>query len=99
MGEIYRVPNVDENISLERYEAVLGKLQKPKKNIILGTYQNFDFLKLQTHSATASLLDTIPRPTRVTYNTVTLIVQTIVMTAHRELSYVICQIIFQFLLV
>ena len=82
VGEIYRVPNLDENISLERYEAVLSILQKLKKSIILGTDQNFGYLKLQTHSATASLLDTfisyglapcITRPTRVTYNTATLI--------------------------
>ncbi len=47
VGEIYRVHNPDENISLERYEAVLGMLQKLKKNIVLGTDQNFDYLKLQ----------------------------------------------------
>ncbi len=35
VGEIYRVPNLDENISLERYDAVLGKLQKLKKSVIL----------------------------------------------------------------
>ncbi len=31
VGEIYRVSNLDANISLERYKTVLGKLQKLKK--------------------------------------------------------------------
>ncbi len=82
VGEIYRVPNTDENTSLQRYEAVIYKIKKLNKDTIIGTDQNFDYLMLESHTSTTALLDTfishglapcITRPTRVTHNTATLI--------------------------
>ncbi len=55
VGEIYRIPNTNEDISIERYENVLSRLKPYAHNIIIGTDQNFDFLKLSDHRSTSSL--------------------------------------------
>ena len=81
IGETYRIPNSNPNLSVKRYEHIFTKL-KQCPNVIIGTDQNFDLLKLDTHSQTSELLDcaltnsfipVITKPTRITFSTDTLI--------------------------
>ncbi len=46
IGEIYRGPNPNVNWSLERLSEVLEKLKYCNLNVIVGTDQNFDLLKV-----------------------------------------------------
>jgi hypothetical protein len=82
VGEIYRVPNTNELISIKRYEQILKKLQHYRNNIIIGTDQNFDYIKIDQHKniedllsifLTNGLVPTITKPTRITHTTATLI--------------------------
>ena len=81
-GEIYRVPNSNTAKSLERFELTVNKLKNEKCELLIGTDQNFDYLKIDSDHATSNLLDTflaatlvptITKPTRVTANWATLI--------------------------
>ena len=56
------------------YESILTTLQNYKKNIVLGTDQNFDYIKIDQHKNTEDLLNlfltnglvpTITKPTRI----------------------------------
>ena len=83
IGEIYRVPNTPEKLSVERYDATLSTLINNKNcDIILGSDINFDFLKINQHTHTADLFNTfigygliptITKPTRITHCTASLI--------------------------
>lgn len=83
VGEVYRVPNTSEKLSIQRYEKLLEQLKSSDYNgAIIGTDQNFDLLKLDSHSNTRLLLDkfvtnnmlpTITCPTRITHNSATII--------------------------
>ena len=84
VGEVYRIPNSPEVISVERFESLLAKLNalNQKTSIIIGTDQNFDYLKIDSHDRTAdlfnnfisaNLIPTITKPTRVTHSSATLI--------------------------
>jgi hypothetical protein len=82
IGEIYRIPNTNPQLSLERYQSVMEKLNKNKKRVIIGTDQNFDYLKIGSDKTTSDLLDvclasnmipTITKPTCVTHTSATLI--------------------------
>lgn len=82
IGEIYRIPNTNELDSLNYFETILQQLQSMNRDIIIGTDQNFDYLKVDTHSNTADLLNhffsaglvpCITKPTRITHTTATLI--------------------------
>ena len=46
IGEIYRVPNTNEQLSLHSFETILERLRNMNINIILGTDQNFDYFKI-----------------------------------------------------
>jgi len=81
VGEVYRIPNSNPIISLERYDSILVKL-KNVKNVMIGTDQNFDLMKIDSHKATSDLLNmflvnsmvpTATQPTRIVYPTSTLI--------------------------
>ena len=81
VGGIYRVPSSDANLSDEHYDAILSNL-KDVDNVIIGTDQNFDLLKIETHRQASELLDallsntfvpTITKPTRITHSSATLI--------------------------
>ena len=48
VGEIYRIPNSNTGVSLERYDTILSKLSN-SHNVIIGSDLNFDFLKTETH--------------------------------------------------
>jgi len=82
IGEIYRVPNTNETNSINMYENIIKKLNDYKNTIIIGTDQNFDYIKINHHNNTESLLGiflanglipTITKPTRITHSTATLI--------------------------
>ncbi len=82
VGEIYRAPNTNEQSSIDNYESTLMKLNNTKVDCIIGTDQNFDYLKLDKHKKKQDLLNnffnhgyipTIIKPTRITHNTATLI--------------------------
>ena len=82
VGEIYRVPGTCEKEFIKDYETLLGKLSKEPKDIVIGTDQNLDFLKIDRHENTGKFLElnlsmnilpTIYKPTRVTHSTATLI--------------------------
>jgi hypothetical protein len=82
VGEIYRVPDTNQILSLERYETILNKIEQTRLRAIIGTDQNFDYLKIDSNKVTSDLLDLyiynnmlpmITKPTRVTQTTATLI--------------------------
>ncbi len=82
IGEIYRIPGTNENNFITKYEGLIGQIKREKKDIIIGTDQNLDFLKIHQHSNTAKFLDinltndllpSITKPTRITHRSCTLI--------------------------
>ena len=82
IGEIYRVPGTNENNFITKYEDLISKIKREKKDIIIGTDQNLDFLKIHQHTNTAKFLDVnltndllplITKPTRITHRSCTLI--------------------------
>ena len=82
-AEIYRVPGTNEQLSISRYEEILSKYKNTNHTeLIIGTDQNFDYLKINEHKYTSDLFDmhishgflpTITRPTRITHTSQTLI--------------------------
>ena len=81
LAEIYRAPGTSETLSLERFDQFLNSFRN-KRDVIIGTDQNFDLLKCNSHSNTNTLLNiftshgfipTTTKPTRITHNTATLI--------------------------
>ncbi len=52
MGEIYRVPSANEEESIMKFARILESLPNGNNNIIIGTDQNFDLLKLNSHANT-----------------------------------------------
>jgi hypothetical protein len=82
IGEIYKVPGIEDKLFLDEYDNLLTEINKEKVDIVIGTDQNYDYLKLTTHNNTAKLLDinllhemlpTITKPTIITHSTATLI--------------------------
>ena len=82
MGEIYRVPNTNEILSIARYETITHRLDDLVGDVIIGSDQNFNFINAQVHRNTSLLLDnfiasgfipTITKPTIITHSTSTLI--------------------------
>ena len=80
--EIYRVPNTNQASTITMYETIVKKLQHYKHNIIIGTDQNMDYIKIDKQQNTENLLGvflsnglipTITKPTRITHSTATLI--------------------------
>ena len=74
VGEIYRVPNTDPVVAIERYDNILDKIQNVH-NVIIGMDQNLYLLKINTHKHTSDFLNTIfehyfvpciSKPTRMT---------------------------------
>ena len=82
VGEVYRIPGTNELDFIKQYENLIKKIKNEKKNIVIGTDQNLDYLKIHQHANTAKFLDlnlsndllpTISKPTRITHSTCTLI--------------------------
>ena len=59
IGEIYRIPNTNEIKSIERYETILNKLSNTKQEILIGTDQNIDLLKINDKQNTADFLNVL----------------------------------------
>jgi hypothetical protein len=47
VGEVYRVPNTNEIDSIARFDQILNNLENSKLDIIIGTDQNFDYIKIE----------------------------------------------------
>jgi hypothetical protein len=82
IGEIYRIPGTNEKLFLEKYESLLKTIATEKKETIIGTDQNIDYLKINSYSNSSALFDinlnnnmtpTIIRPTRISDHSATLI--------------------------
>ena len=82
VGEIYRNPSSDFNNFKTNYEKILDQIGHEKKEIIIGTDQNLNYLKINQHSQTSEFLDinlsngilpVITKPTRITHDKATLI--------------------------
>ena len=82
IGEIYQPPNGNYKTFEECYHNLLKIMSKEKNDLIIGTDQNLDFIKIDQHVETSNFLDlnltyhilpTITKPTRVTTVTATLI--------------------------
>ena len=52
VGEVYRVPGTNENEFIEKYESIVSKIRAEKKKAIIGTDQNLDYLKINSHANT-----------------------------------------------
>ena len=80
---MYKPPNSDIFLFLEEYKIIVNKLKEEKHgNIIIYLDHNLDFLKENKHAHTRKFIESnldfnlfpvITRPTRVTYNSATLI--------------------------
>ena len=79
---MYRIPNTNERLSIDRYETIADNINQTNIDTITGTDQNFDYLKLGSNKNTDDLLDTlfsvgmlptINKPTRITHTSATLI--------------------------
>ncbi len=82
VGEIYRVPNTNVKISIERFHDIADKIKAINCDSIIGTDQNFDLLTYNHNKNTKELLDgmigsgfmpCITKPTRITHTSATLI--------------------------
>ena len=75
----------NENEFIEKYhkyESIVSKIRAEKKKAIIGTDQNLDYLKINSHANTMNffkmnldncLIPTMYKPTRVTHSSATLI--------------------------
>ncbi len=82
IGEIYRIPNTSEHDSLNKFEETLNNLHNLHYDVVIGTDQNIDYLKIDKNKNCQELLNlfltngfvpTIIKPTRITHQTATLI--------------------------
>ena len=92
VGEIYRTPNSNEILSITRFEETLKSLPR-NANVIIGTDQNFDLLKVGTNGKSEDLLNLflshnmiplISRPTRITSHSATIIDNIYIRNKHIE---------------
>jgi len=96
IGEIYRIPNTNEIQTIDMYNKIVQKIQNFNGNIIIGTDQNFDYIKLEKSKHIEDLLSifltngivpTITKPTRITHSTATLIDNIYVSVKHNSKIY------------
>ena len=82
IGEIYRVPGTNEANFIEKYKSIVAKVKQERKRCIIGTDQNLDYLKINSHARTMEFFEVnmsngmipmIYKPTRVTNRSATLI--------------------------
>jgi hypothetical protein len=93
VGEVYRIPSSNELLSLNRFETITEMIKNINRHVIIGTDQNFDYLKIHSHKNTADLLNQffscglvpcITKPTRITHSTATLIDNVYVKPQHED---------------
>ena len=82
LAEIYRPPNSNEKLSIERYQTILNNLEHDSKDCFIGTDQNLDLLKcnekpiindLLTSFTTHGFTPTVSKPTRIQKQSATII--------------------------
>ena len=82
LGEVYRVPNTNVLYFNETYENILATVMNEKKELLIGSDQNLNLLKANEDKNIQMFLDlnysqgmlpVIVKPTRITYDTATLI--------------------------
>ena len=82
LGEMYRIPNSNQQYFIDSYENIVTKIIKEKKEILIGSDQNLDLIKADSDiyiqkfldvNYSNSLLPVIQKPTCVVYDTATLI--------------------------
>ena len=82
VGSLYRAPSTNPKKFNHAYNRLVNKINKGKKEIILGMDHNLNLLKSSTHTETQSFIDInfdhylfpcITRPTRITKTSATLI--------------------------
>ena len=82
VGEIYRPPNSNESFFVEQYENIVKTILTEKKDLLIGSDQNLNLLRAESHKQTQDFLDinysngilpVILKPTRITHETATLI--------------------------
>ena len=82
IGVIYRMPDFSVEVFNERINDIMSTIQRKNKTCYLIGDLNIDFLKIDGHKPTSDFLDTIyshilfpliPKPTRVTSHSVTLL--------------------------
>ena len=99
VGEVYRIPN-----SIDRYGKVIDTLTNsyPTHNITIGTYQNFDYMKINNNNnisllfyafCSAGIIPVIDKPTRITHSSATCIDNIYLKCCPYELSNAISGII------
>ena len=57
IAEVYCPPNTSEIVAIEKFTRFLGLFHN-RRDVIIGTDQNFDLLKYSSHKNTSELLDT-----------------------------------------
>lgn len=82
IGEIYRPPNSNVQSFMDHYKFITEKVIVENKELLVGSDQNLDLIKLDTQTHIQEFLDmnysngilpVIDKPTRVTHQTATLI--------------------------
>ena len=78
IGEIYRVPGMGAQLSIQRYRSILQIAAAFNGDVMIGSDQNFNYANIANHGLTRNLLDsfissgfipTITKPTRITHTT------------------------------
>ena len=57
IAEIYRVPNTNEQLSIERYDQMVTALDHTKCDLMIGNDQTFDYVKVDTNQNVSDLLN------------------------------------------
>lgn len=82
IGEVYRIPNTNEQSFLDQYESIVSQVNAEKKELLIGSDQNLNLLQAASNKNIQNFLDinytnglvpVILKPTRITYDTATLI--------------------------
>ena len=82
LGEIYRVPNTNVQLFIEKYEQIVLTVLNEKKELLIGSDQNLNLIKAGSDKNVQQFLDVnyangllpvIHKPTRITHDTATLI--------------------------
>ena len=82
IGEVYRIPNTNEQSFLQHYESIVKQVNMENKELLVGSDQNLNLLQAASNKNIQNFLDinysngllpVILKPTRITYDTATLI--------------------------
>ncbi len=68
VGEIYRPPNTNEKDAISRYDRILSIIADADKDTIIGTDQNFDYMKINVNTNVSSILRVLHKECVADYN-------------------------------